>query len=130
MPELHDADVEMHWRCAGYRFRYGEWPTRLELGPHALRALKRVLSAESFARLGELFEVVTLASRSDDVRSQLEMRFSGAAGAVSDAEGYLPILKTKEKGDQWEKCLLETRASLLNEITAGASDWRRADCPR
>jgi hypothetical protein len=99
-------------------------------GPTRCACLKRTLSPESFARLGELFEIVTLANRPDDVRSQLEMRFSGAAGAVSDAEGYLPMLKTKEEDDQWVECLLETRAWLLNQITAGASDWRRGDGAR
>jgi hypothetical protein len=120
MPELHDADVEMHWRCAAYRLRYGEWPTRLEVGPEALRALKWTVSAEFFVGLSELFEIVTLASRSDDVHSQLEMRFFGAAGAVSGEEGYLPRLKTIEEADEWDRCLLETQAWLLNEMES----WR------
>jgi hypothetical protein len=127
MPELHDADVEMHWRCAAYRLRYGEWPTRLEVGPEALRALKWTVSAEFFVGLSELFEIVTLASRSDDVHSQLEMRFFGAAGAVSGEEGYLPRLKTIEEADEWTAVCWRHRHGSSTRWKAGGSSCRRAD---
>jgi hypothetical protein len=105
--------LDMTLYCATYRFHYGEWPTRLELGPDAVRALKPRLSEANFARLRELFDLVTLASDPDDPRSRVLIRFSGPPGAVPvpDGPGF-PALKTKAELDAWNRCEAETRARL------------------
>jgi hypothetical protein len=108
--------MDMLLNCIAYRFHFEEWPTRLELGPDALRPLKARLSEENFARLRGLFDRVTLASDPDDVHSRTEIRFSGPSGAFPVAGGPgFPALRTKAELDKWNRCEAETRTRLFGQ---------------
>ena len=77
VPNGHEAFPHLRLVCATYRFRHGEWPTKVELQPRALRSLAETLDPVQLERLAERLQIVTV--RPDDpIREPLIMVYGDA----------------------------------------------------
>ena len=112
MPNGFDrAYVDLKTVCAGYRIRFDEWPTMIELHPLALQGLAELFDGAAFERLAERLEFRTV---SDSERPpEIWVAAVGEQGrvrldeAVMDfdrfqtAEGYEEFGSLFDEADRW-----------------------------
>jgi hypothetical protein len=110
VPNGHEAHIFLRKMCATYRFRYGEWPTRLEVSPNALWSLARELHHENFGRVAKRLEIRLIEERAS---SPYRMMVSGDPGELDMRDASpSPIIKILDEGRAWEGYLDEARGWL------------------
>jgi hypothetical protein len=88
VPNDHDAFTHLKILCAGYRFRFGQWPERLEISPFALWGLAMQLGSENFQRVAGHLEIRSFRLSPDAQHEAELMALSGEAGVLHWLEGH------------------------------------------
>jgi hypothetical protein len=107
----YEPDILLGLLCGQYRFRYGEWPKRLEVSPRALWGLAVRLDYQNLARVAERLEIRSVRIDRSDPLAVEPMTVSGDAGSVvmneigagwgiTEAEGYA-WLACQEEAPRW-----------------------------
>jgi hypothetical protein len=140
MPNGHEASIEILLRCAAYRFHFGDWPTRLRIGPFELCCLAREMpSAEEFMRFPRRLEIVIRQDwDADDARELVSLEpqrpgarwpliafpieVSGEAGTVPPERALIPPLRDRAEHQRWEQNEREVREWL-------GFEWPDEQCP-
>jgi hypothetical protein len=98
VPNGYEVFHTLRWTCGEYRYRYGEWPQRLEITPRTLWSLAVQFGPENLQRLAERLEIHTIPESPEGHHPVETLTVSGDAGSLrfSDARGEK--LTTKDEG--------------------------------
>ncbi len=112
----------LRWTCGVYRYRYGEWPQRLEITSRTLWSLAVQFGRENLGRLAERLEIRTIPESPDGVYPAESLTVSGEAGSLRFADAGGDKLTNRDEGLAY-RAFIDEAASWLGldslEATGG-----------